>query len=159
VKQNVKWVRGTQEPADAAERGDTWATPATSGDMSNPADAKTVFNLPKKDPFMTWPQTAAIFKDAKHPACAKLYMSWTLDKTSQENSGTWSTRRDVAPPKGYKSIFDYKGQTDPYAFGKWMADRAEVERFKTKVTLIVGEVKGDPSPGPVGMYQDKALPH
>ena len=43
--------------------------------------------LPKNDSFLTWPQTGAIFKAARRPAAAKLYMSWLLSKEMQEGRG------------------------------------------------------------------------
>ena len=158
--QNITWVRGTQEPADALAENRTSAAPATACSMYNPEDSPIVFALPKNDPFVTWPQTAAIFKNAKHPATAKLYLNWITEKETQEKYWMmWSVRRDATPPKGFKGVFQYPSQTDPTEFGRFMADRAAVERFRQKLQLYVGEVMGDPSPGTLGLYPDKALPH
>ncbi len=70
----------------------------------------------------------------------------------------WSVRTDVAPPKGYKQIWEYPN-TDPTAFEHFMADRAAVERFRAQIGLYLGEVKGEPSPGWLGLYPTKALAH
>jgi len=56
------------------------------------------------DPMPIWPQTTAIFKDARHPNAAKLYITWFLAKEQQSRTGTWSTRLDVPPPSGLKPM-------------------------------------------------------
>ncbi len=100
VAQDIAWVRGTQEPADRVEAGTAAVALGTDG-MLTPADGvKTRFVLPKNDPFMAWAQRAAIFKDAKHPAAAKLYLNWWLDKQTQSDFYMWSVRTDVAPHAG-----------------------------------------------------------
>lgn len=70
----------------------------------------------------------------------------------------WSVRIDVAPPEGYKPIWEYKNG-DPTAFGKFMADRAAVERLRAQIGLYLGDVKGEPSSGYSGLHPEKALPH
>jgi ABC-type Fe3+ transport system substrate-binding protein len=55
-----------------------------------------------------WPLTGAIFKKAPHPNAARLFMRWLLEPEQQASTGTWSARRDVPPPAGYKPIFSYK---------------------------------------------------
>jgi ABC-type Fe3+ transport system substrate-binding protein len=59
-----------------------------------------------------WPLTGAIFKKAPHPNAARLFMSWLLEPEQQATTGTWSARRDVPPPAGYKPIFSYKVVND-----------------------------------------------
>jgi ABC-type Fe3+ transport system substrate-binding protein len=159
AKQNPIYVRGTQAPTDMVEAGDAVATFSTDGGLIPFEGTVSRFVLPKKDPFVAWPQQAAIFKGAKHPEAAKLYLNWLLDKETQSNIWyMWSVRTDVAPPKGYKPIWDYKNG-DPTAFGKFMADRDAVERFRAQIGLYLGEAKGEPSPGHPGLTPDKALPH
>lgn len=47
---------------------------------------------------MAWGQRAAILKRAKHPAAAKLYLSWSLSPAVQQASfDGWSARTDIAP--------------------------------------------------------------
>lgn len=112
--------------------------------------------LPEKDPFVLWAQTAAIFKKAKHPATAKLYISWLLDKKQQEQPAawSWSVRDDVAVPAPFKSIWSYPN-ADPTDFPKFMEDREAVEIFRNQIGLVFGKVEG-PNPnepnGPFGMY-------
>lgn len=122
--------------------------------MSNPETSNSTFPLPLNDPFVTFPQTAAIFKGAKNLAMAKLFLSWRLSYATQAAIpiSFWSVRRDVPSPNGFKSVFDYPKQTDPLAFGKWMADRASVEKFRGEVQLFIGDVKSDYPTGQLGLY-------
>lgn len=139
----------------AVDKGDpSVATPCSILLMSNPEKSDSTFLLPWRDPFVTFPQTAAILKGAKNLATAKLYLSWRLSHGTQTAApmNFWSVRRDAPPPKGFRSLFDYPEQTDPLAFGKWMTDRASVEIFRGQVYLLVGDVKGDYSTGQLGLY-------
>ena len=102
--------------------------------------ANTRFVLPTHDPFLTWAQTGAIFKDAKHPAAAKLYISWTLSLPVASNPRQFPIRKDVAPPAGYKTIDQYN--TSPEDFRAFMRDRARVERLKSLFERLIGPVQG-----------------
>ncbi|MEQ9880360.1 extracellular solute-binding protein [Pectobacterium aroidearum] len=158
-EQNPVYVRGTQAPADDVESGKSAATFSTDGALAPDQNANSRFVLPKSDPFVSWAQRAAIFKQAKHPESAKLYLSWLLDKETQSNVWyMWSVRTDVAPPAGYKPIWEYKN-TSPQAFADFMSDRAAVESFRAQIGLYLGEVKGEPSPGHLGLHPKEALPH
>ena len=66
-------------------------------------------------------------------------------------------RTDVAPPAGYKPIWEYSNG-DPTAFGRFFANRGAVERFRAQIGLYLGETKGEPSPGHPGLYTVKAIP-
>jgi ABC-type Fe3+ transport system substrate-binding protein len=63
-----------------------------------------------------WPLTGAIFKDAPHPSAAKLFLSWLLEPGQQATTGTWSSRRDVPPPEGFRPIFGYQVVNDYMSF-------------------------------------------
>lgn len=157
--QNPIYVRGTQAPSDMVESGQAAVTFSTDGSLVPADGAITRFVLPKDDPFVAWPQQAAILKGAKHPEAAKLYLSWLLDKETQAKVWyMWSVRTDVPPPTGYKPIWDYRNG-DPTAFGKFLADRGAVERFRAQIGLYLGEAKGEPSPGHLGLHPEKALSH
>lgn len=159
ARQDPIYVRGTQAPTDLVEAGKGVATFTTDGGLIPGDGTVSRFVLPKEDPFVAWAQQAAIFKGAKHPEAAKLYLNWLLDKQTQSKVWyMWSVRTDVAPPEGYKPIWEYKNG-DPTAFGKFMADRAAVERFRAQIGLYLGEVKGEPSSGYLGLHPEKALPH
>ncbi|MEU6181762.1 ABC transporter substrate-binding protein [Streptomyces coeruleorubidus] len=151
VAQDVAWVRGTQEPADRVEAGTAAVALGTDG-MLTPADGvRTRFVLPRHDPFMAWAQRAAILKNARHPAAAKLYLNWWLSKQTQSDFYMWSVRTDVRPHAGYRPSGSTTTPTSA-ACERFMADRALVERFKQQLTLYVGEVTGAPSPGWLGLH-------
>ncbi|WP_308122024.1 extracellular solute-binding protein [Streptomyces sp. TRM70350] len=151
LAQNPTFVRGTQDSADLVGSGDYVASFGTSGGV--PGAAETT--LPKKSPWVAWPQTGAILKDAPHKAAAKLYLSWLLSKDAQQNSiDTWSARTDVAAPAGRKGIFGYENM-NPLGLGEFMSNRTALDRYKARINLYVGDVKGvnpsDPQ-GVLGLY-------
>ena len=135
----VQWVRGTQTPRDAVEAGKYAVSTGTSGNFVPVDAANTRFVLPTSDPFLTWAQTGAIFKDAKHPAAAKLYVSWQLSLPVASNPRQFPIRKDVAPPAGYKSLDQYN--TSPEDFRAFMRDRARVERLKSLFERLIGPVQ------------------
>jgi ABC-type Fe3+ transport system substrate-binding protein len=136
----VQWVRGTQTPRDAVEVGKYAVSTGTSGNFVPVESANTRFVLPTSDPFLTWAQTGAIFKDAKHPAAAKLYVSWMLSLPVASNPRQFPIRKDVALPAGFKPIDQYN--TSPEDFRAFMRDRARVERLKSLFERLIGPVQG-----------------
>jgi len=136
----VQWVRGTQTPRDAVEAGKYAVATGTSGNFVPVEAANTRFVLPTSDPFLTWAQTGAIFKDAKHPAAAKLYVSWQLSLPVASNPRQFPIRKDVAPPAGYKPLDQYN--TSPEDFLAFMRNRARVERLKSLFERLIGPVQG-----------------
>jgi ABC-type Fe3+ transport system substrate-binding protein len=146
MAQQPTFVRGLPSSVGAVMSGQAAATIAgISGLVGNPASPAT-FTIPADDFFQSWAQTAAIFKNAKHPFAAKLYLSWLLSKPFQEQSFQWSVRKDVPPPAGYKPILEY-ANTNPVGFHEWMKDRAAVEQFKSQIELYAGRPQG---PNPAG---------
>ena len=157
MKQEPHFVRGTQAPADEVESGKYPVTFSTDGALKADANAATQFTLPEKDGFVAWAQRAAILKEAKHPEAAKLYLSWLLDKDTQQNVWyMWPVRTDVQPPQGYKAIWEYPN-ANLQAFDQFMNDRAAVERFRAQIGLFVGDVQGESSAGVLGLQPVKAL--
>ncbi len=136
----VQWVRGTQTPRDAVEVGKYAVSTGTSGAFVPVESANTRFVLPTNDPFLTWAQTGAIFKDSKRPAAAKLYMSWMLSLPMQATPRQFPLRQDVAPLPGYKPLSQYN--TSPEDFRSFMRDRARVERLKSLFERLIGPVQG-----------------
>ncbi len=142
LEQEPTWVRGTAKPYVGVLMGDYAAT-FTAADALVPFPGSTThFLLPKNDFFLSWAQTAAVFKDAKHPAAAKLYLNWLLSKQFQENWIMWPIREDVEAAGGYGAIFDHN--TDPVNFRDFMQDRAKVERFRAQIEQVIGPVLGPP---------------
>ena len=136
----VQWVRGTQTPRDAVEVGKYAVSAGTSGAFVPVEAANTRFVLPANDPFLTWAQTGAIFKDARHPAAARLYMSWMLSLPMQAQPRQFPLRKDVSPLPGFKPISQYN--TSPEDFRSFMRDRARVERLKSLFERLIGPVQG-----------------
>ncbi|UUU19875.1 ABC transporter substrate-binding protein [Streptomyces sp. DSM 40750] len=149
--QDVQFARGSYTPRDAVTSGQKAIGVGGSGSALATGPVKWV--LPDEaTPFMSWGQRAAILKQAKHPAAAKLFLNWRLS-TEQQQAATngWSVRTDVTPPTGLKPIWQYpNGNLD--GFPRFMADRAAIERWKQTFALYFGEVKGDPSPGRLGLH-------
>lgn len=137
---HVQWVRGTQTPRDAVEAGKYAISTGTSGNFIPVESANVRFVLPTHDAFLTWAQTGAIFKDAKHPAAAKLYMSWMLSLPVQSSPRQFPLRKDVAPLPGYKPLDQYN--TSPEDFLAFMRDRAHIERTKSLFDRLIGPVQG-----------------
>ncbi|MCC3770100.1 ABC transporter substrate-binding protein [Streptomyces sp. UNOC14_S4] len=148
--QNPKFVRGTADASAQVGKDGYVANFGSSGSSSGLS--KT--SIPEKSPWVAWPQTGAILKDAPHKAAAKLYMSWVLSKQYQQTSYGWSARTDVATPAGRKGIFDYANM-NPLGLGAFMSDRTALDRYKARISLYVGDVKGvDPADpeGKLGLY-------
>ncbi|KXT80651.1 ABC transporter substrate-binding protein [Streptococcus oralis] len=148
IKQDPKFVRGTQEPGDKVGAGEYAVTLGTAGLLDQSAESHLV--IPEKEGFVAWAQRMAILKDAKHPAGAKLFENWLLDKETQQNNiFQWSVRTD-ATPAGVKPIWEYKN-ANLKEFVNFMEDRAEVERFRAQIRLFVGDVQGPSSAGERGL--------
>jgi ABC-type Fe3+ transport system substrate-binding protein len=148
--QDIQFARGTHTPGLAINNKQKIIGVGASGSPVTAADATLKWVVPKSDPFMAWGQRAAILRRASHPAAAKLYLNWQLSTARQQNPTGWSVRTDVAVPDGLKPIWEYPN-AHVAGFPKFMEDRAEAERWRQTFTLYFGEVKGDPSPGWLGL--------
>ncbi|MFG2800059.1 ABC transporter substrate-binding protein [Streptomyces pseudovenezuelae] len=148
--QDLQFARGSYTPSAAVSSGQKAVGIGGSGAPLSTGPVKWV--LPEEAPFMSWGQRAAILKQAKNPTAAKLYLNWRLSVEQQKAATNgWSVRTDVIPPTGLKPVWEYpNGNLD--GFPKFMADRAAIERWKQTFALYFGEVKGDPSPGWLGLH-------
>jgi ABC-type Fe3+ transport system substrate-binding protein len=91
------------------------------------ADETPVFSL-----------TGGIFKDAPHPNAAKLYLSWYLAKEQQARIGTFSPRRDVPPPAGFKPLTSYKIAN---AYRDFVTDEKLVADLRKRFETVIGPPK------------------
>jgi ABC-type Fe3+ transport system substrate-binding protein len=91
----------------------------------------------EQDATPIWPLMGAIFKNAPHPTLAKLFLSWLLEPEQQIATETWSGRRDVPPPQGYKPILSYKVANDYKAF---MTNDAQIADLRKKFETYTGPV-------------------
>lgn len=70
----------------------------------------------------------------------------------QQNSfNGWSVRTDVKPAGDLAPIWQNR-DAHLDGFPRFMADRAEVERWRQTFSLYFGEVQGAPSPGVLGLH-------
>ena len=150
AQQELSFARGSFTPGTAVAEGRKALGVGGSG---NPrATGATRWVAPAADPFMAWGQRAAIFAAAKNPAAAKLYLNWQLSQERQQASfNGWSVRTDVASGTGLRPIWTYPN-ADLDGFPKFMADRAEAERWRQTFSLYFGEVTGAPSSGWLGLH-------
>ncbi|MDX3193919.1 extracellular solute-binding protein [Streptomyces sp. MN03-5084-2B] len=150
--QDVRFARGSNSPGDAVSAGQKAIGIGGAGSLTAPASSPTRFVVADGHPFMAWGQRAAILAQAKNPTAAKLYLNWQLSPAQQQASfNGWSVRTDVTPPTGLKPLWEYpNAHLD--GFPRFMADRAQVERWKQTFALYFGEVKGDPTPGWPGLH-------
>lgn len=150
MKQHPTFVRGVPGSSGGVASGAYLATAASGGD-ARPNGSQAFSN---GESFVSWAQRGAIFKAAKHPAAAKLFLSWLTSKAFQTNAiatWTWSVRKDVAPPAGLRPLSTYPN-TNPNNFPRFMSDRAAVERFRSQVQLYVGSVTGADPADPAGSF-------
>lgn len=152
AEQQVQFGRGTNSPGAALSSGAKTIGVGAAGSLVPSASNPVKFVVADEHPFMAWGQRAAIFKQAAHPAAAKLYLNWQLSAAVQQKAfNGWSVRTDVKPSGNLPPIWTYpNAHLD--GFPNFMADRAAAERFRQTFSLYFGEVQGPPSPGWLGLH-------
>lgn len=151
LSQDVQWIRGTAPARLVVGEGKKAVTFTASASLVPAANSPLRFQIPRRDVFHSWGQTAAIFREAPHKAAARLYMSWLCSKEATiARTGQWSARRDVPAPGGYGAPESYN--TDPYAFRRFLQDRARVERLKAQFEQLIGPAVGPNPTGANGVY-------
>jgi ABC-type Fe3+ transport system substrate-binding protein len=150
--QQPQFGRGTNSPGDALSSGAKSVGVGAAGSLVPSSSNPITWVVADGHPFMAWGQRAAIFKQAAHPAAAKLYLNWQLSAATQGNAfNGWSVRTDVQPSGGLAPIWTYpNAHLD--GFPRFMADRALAERLRQTFSLYFGEVQGAPSPGWLGLH-------
>ena len=150
--QNLQFARGSYTPRVAVASHQKVVGLAGSGSLTTPPTAPIKWVVADGHPFMGWGQRAAILNGAKHIAAAKLYLNWQVSAARQQAAfNGWSVRTDVTPAGGLKPIWQY-ANANVDGFPTFMADRADAERWRQTFSLYFGEVKGDPSPGWLGLH-------
>ena len=119
----------------ALASGQRTASLANIGPLSPAPGSPIQYAVPRTDQFMSWPRTAAIFRAARHPAAAKLYVAWQLSVARQRTVLQWPSRHDVPLPAGWSSISHYNSPMT--GFLEFMRDRAEVERYRAIVKTFI----------------------
>jgi ABC-type Fe3+ transport system substrate-binding protein len=150
--QHITFGRGTPTPIVAVASKQKPVGIGGAGSLATPLVPGVKWVVADRHPFMAWGQRAAILKRAKHPAAAKLYLNWSISPAVQQASfDGWSVRTDVTPPGGLRPIWEYpNAHLDQ--FPRFMADRAEAERWRQTFSLYFGEVQGAPTPGWLGLH-------
>ncbi|MDX3457083.1 ABC transporter substrate-binding protein [Streptomyces sp. ME02-8801-2C] len=148
--QDVRFARGSHTPGLAVSTGQKALGVGGSGSLLAPSTAPSRWAVAEGHPFMAWGQRAAILKQGRNTTAAKLFLNWRLS-TAQQTTGAWSVRTDITPTGGLKPIWEYPN-ANVDGFPRFMADRAQVERWKQTFALYFGEVKGDPTPGSLGLH-------
>jgi ABC-type Fe3+ transport system substrate-binding protein len=150
--QEMRFARGSHTPAAAVNAKEKVIGIGGSGSLTAPPTAPTRWAIADGHPFMAWGQRAAIFKDAAHPAAAKLYLNWAVSPERQRAAfNGWSVRTDITPPGGLKPIWQYPN-AGVNGFPRFMSDRADVERWRQTFALYFGDFQGEPTPGRLGLH-------
>ncbi|MDX8048548.1 ABC transporter substrate-binding protein [Lentzea sp. BCCO 10_0798] len=152
VAQDMQFARGSFTPAAAVGARRKVIGIGGSGSLVAPATTTPTWAVADGHPFMAWGQRMAIFNDAANLAAAKLYVNWMLSVERQQAAfNGWSVRTDVTPPGGLKPVWQYP-DSNLDGFPRFMADRAEAERWRQTFALYFGEVQGEPTPGRLGLH-------
>lgn len=141
LKQNPRWIRGTAAPVSQVAKGNYLGTMGAAGAFDKAIDGGAEVILPIEDHFLTWAQTAGIFKKSKHKATAKLYLTWLLSKKMQNNWVQWSVRKDIPTKASYKNYREYLN-TSPVEFREFMLDRESLNKFSDEIEKKIGPVRG-----------------
>lgn len=141
LEQKPRWVRGTQTPSTLISQKNNTLAAFFAAAGGYTASGSLNFSVPTKGQYVSWPQTAAILKDAPHPEGAKLLHNFILSEDFQANSGRYSVRRDIAAPEGAPELRTQTA-TNPSEFARFMSDRALVERLRFYFEARLGTATG-----------------
>ncbi|AZQ35564.1 ABC transporter substrate-binding protein [Streptomyces cyaneochromogenes] len=149
--QQPQFARGSHTPG-LAVNGKQKAIGVGGSGSAVSTSTVTKWVVPEGHPFMAWGQRAAVLKQAANPTAGKLYLNWALSEERQKAAfNGWSVRTDVTPSPGLKPVWE-NPDAHVDGFPKFMEDRAAIERLKQTFALYFGEVKGDPTPGWLGLH-------
>ncbi|WP_166332676.1 ABC transporter substrate-binding protein [Sphingobacterium chungjuense] len=140
LEQNPQWVRGPA-PQAQVRFGNYLASFGTTGLFDTNIDAGVQFVLPRRDPFVTWGQTAAIFKQTKNKNAAKLYLTWMLSQRIQRDVWfQWSVRTDLPIKAGYD--FRTYQNTSPIEYIQFLSDTEAYDEMYRQMEERIGPVQG-----------------
>ncbi|UKZ82818.1 hypothetical protein TrVFT333_010616 [Trichoderma virens FT-333] len=129
LKQNPRWVPNYSQSATF-----------TSFGGFNPGNNVKI-NFPNDANFVSWPQTAAILKNAPHPESAKLFHNYLLSSEYQRTVSL-SVRQDVKSSNSLYPDIMHIPRTNPTAFARFMNDRITVERLRFFFENRLGSAQG-----------------
>nr|WP_239063040.1 extracellular solute-binding protein [Streptomyces sp. SID13031] len=138
MEQRPLIVANSPATTAALASGQRTASLANVSSLAPPPGQSVRYIAPRTDQFMSWPRTAAIFRAARHPAAAKLYLAWQLTLERQSAVLQWPSRRDVTVPAGH--ITDYNSPIN--GFREFLRDRAAVERYRALIRTFIHPSSG-----------------
>lgn len=139
--QKPNFLRGTAAPA-ASVGTDSIGSLGNLTGYATDSDTPAGYFIPTDEPFIVWNQRAAIFKAARHPATAKLLLSYLGSAEFQSSYGGWRARADVGEAPGLPPLESLKN-VDVHDFTRWMADRQRVASLRRHMAEIFGPVRGE----------------
>ncbi|GAB4063557.1 ABC transporter substrate-binding protein [Uliginosibacterium sediminicola] len=149
--QEPAFARGSHTPRLALTQQQKIVSVGGSGSLLDQS-GKVRWAIADGHPFLAWGQRAAIVKGSRNLSAAKLYMSWQTSRARQQAaSNGWSIRTDTTTPAGLRPVWEY-ANAHLAEFVSFMEDRAEAERWRQTFAMYFGEVKGDASPGWLGLH-------
>ncbi len=101
------FLRGTAAPA-ASVGTDSIGSLGNLTGYATDSDTPAGYFVPTDEPFIVWNQRAAIFKAARHPATAKLLLSYLGSAEFQSSYGGWRARADVGEAPGLPPLESLK---------------------------------------------------
>ncbi|KAI1860086.1 hypothetical protein JX265_010010 [Neoarthrinium moseri] len=141
LAQNPHWVRGTATPVTLLLQENTSFVASFTTSVGLAPSSPLNVSIPSEGNFVSWPQTAGIFRDAPHPEGAKLLHNFMLSDEFQGAPGSWSVRKDMPAPAGYDAIMDVQS-TNPVEFSRFMGNRERVERLRFFFESKIGSAQG-----------------
>ncbi len=113
------------------------ATVSTVGSLKA-AGQPIDFAFPVDEPMPVFTVSAGIFRDAPHPAAARLYLSWLLQPAQQARSPLFSTRNDVPSPAGLAPLLSYRIANDYVGF---VSDEVRLRELRARYERLIGPVR------------------
>ncbi|HZY19201.1 MAG TPA: extracellular solute-binding protein [Ramlibacter sp.] len=152
LKQDVLWIQGSGVNRQVVERGERAVSFNTSGPIVPAADSPVRFLLPRTDSFLSWAHPTAIFRRARHPEAAKLYVSWLLSPERQGTGTSWSVRQDMPTPRAYGPLSQYN--TSPTSFRAALQDRVRLEQVRDMLRQAIGRAPDTNPTGVEGIFPE-----
>jgi len=143
AQQNPKFFRGTAAPAFIIQYDTSHQYYADiTGYMNDDLKSEASYFIPQNDPFIVWNQRAAIFKQSKNKAAAKLFLSYLSSYEFQSSYPGWRTRIDVSEYGNLPPLETLKNVSTS-DFTEWMSDREKVKKYRIHLEKIFGKVSGE----------------
>lgn len=162
AKQDVQWVRGTATPGYILAEGndpsktkgrprpkeylpDNSSRVLTFTSAGYPMEDSTLSWAVPDEQFMSWTQTAAIFKSTPRPEMAKLLIAFITSEEFQSAMSAGGTKptlsKSIDKKNGVASVDDDEN-TQANQYRVWTNDRAAVDWWKLQFETTLGTPQG-----------------